>query len=93
VIRKRNQAPLAASKSDFICQSLGLKLAAVQFSSSGELTTSGAEKAAAWWEAHGKRSKLIVSVDESGVIGWATSWRISCMSVLSTGGVALVVRC
>jgi phosphinothricin acetyltransferase len=29
------------------------------------------EEAAAWWEAHGKRSKLIVSTDESGVIGWA----------------------
>ena len=30
----------------------------------------GTEEAAAWWEAHGK-SKLIVSSDESGVIGWA----------------------
>jgi L-amino acid N-acyltransferase len=29
------------------------------------------EEAAAWWEAHGKRSKLIVSTDETGVIGWA----------------------
>jgi L-amino acid N-acyltransferase len=29
------------------------------------------EEAEAWWEAHGKRSKLIVSTDESGVIGWA----------------------
>ncbi len=29
------------------------------------------EEAAHWWEAHGKRSKLIVSTDESGVIGWA----------------------
>jgi L-amino acid N-acyltransferase YncA len=29
------------------------------------------EEAAAWWEAHGKRSKLIVCTDESGVIGWA----------------------
>ncbi len=28
-------------------------------------------EAAAWWEAHGKRSKLIVCTDESGVIGWA----------------------
>jgi len=31
----------------------------------------GTEEAAAWWEAHGKRSKLIVSVDDGGVIGWA----------------------
>jgi phosphinothricin acetyltransferase len=30
----------------------------------------GTEEAAAWWEAHG-RSKLIVSVDDGGVIGWA----------------------
>jgi L-amino acid N-acyltransferase len=30
-----------------------------------------AEEAAHWWETHGKRSKLIVSTDESGVIGWA----------------------
>jgi L-amino acid N-acyltransferase YncA len=29
------------------------------------------EEAAAWWEAHGKRSKLLVATDESGVIGWA----------------------
>jgi L-amino acid N-acyltransferase len=29
------------------------------------------EEAEAWWEAHGRRSKLIVSTDESGVIGWA----------------------
>src|SRR5205823_9325144 len=29
------------------------------------------EEAQAWWEMHGKRSKLIVSVDEMGVIGWA----------------------
>src|SRR2546426_3398897 len=28
------------------------------------------EEAAAWWEAHGKRSKLLVATDESGVIGW-----------------------
>ena len=31
----------------------------------------GTEEAAAWWEAHEKRSKLIVSTDDSGVIGWA----------------------
>src|SRR5438477_10709601 len=30
-----------------------------------------AEEAQAWWDAHGKRSKLLVSVDETGVIGWA----------------------
>ena len=30
-----------------------------------------AEEAQAWWEMHGKRSKLLVSVDETGVIGWA----------------------
>ncbi|TMC52666.1 MAG: N-acetyltransferase family protein [Chloroflexi bacterium] len=30
-----------------------------------------AEEAQAWWEAHGKRSLLLVSVDETGVIGWA----------------------
>ena len=30
-----------------------------------------AEEAAAWWEQHGKRSKLLVCVDDSGVIGWA----------------------
>jgi phosphinothricin acetyltransferase len=29
------------------------------------------EEAEAWWEAHGRRSKLIVSTDESGVIGRA----------------------
>jgi len=29
------------------------------------------EEAAAWWEAHGKRSQLLVCVDETGVIGWA----------------------
>jgi L-amino acid N-acyltransferase YncA len=29
------------------------------------------EEAAAWWEAHGKRSKLIVATDDAGVIGWA----------------------
>ncbi len=30
-----------------------------------------AEEAEAWWEAHGRRSKLLVSVDDTGVIGWA----------------------
>jgi phosphinothricin acetyltransferase len=30
-----------------------------------------AEEAAAWWEQHGRRSKLIVATDDSGVIGWA----------------------
>jgi L-amino acid N-acyltransferase YncA len=30
-----------------------------------------AEEAQAWWEAHGKRSLLLVSIDETGVIGWA----------------------
>jgi L-amino acid N-acyltransferase len=30
-----------------------------------------AEEAQAWWEMHGKRSKLLVAVDETGVIGWA----------------------
>jgi phosphinothricin acetyltransferase len=30
-----------------------------------------AEEAQAWWEMHGSRSKLLVSVDETGVIGWA----------------------
>ncbi|TMG23010.1 MAG: N-acetyltransferase family protein [Chloroflexi bacterium] len=30
-----------------------------------------AEEAQAWWEMHGKRSLLLVSVDETGVIGWA----------------------
>ena len=29
------------------------------------------EEAAAWWEAHGKRSKLIVATDSNGLIGWA----------------------
>ncbi|HEV2140077.1 MAG TPA: GNAT family N-acetyltransferase [Candidatus Dormibacteraeota bacterium] len=29
------------------------------------------EEAQAWWEMHGSRSKLLVSVDETGVIGWA----------------------
>ena len=29
-----------------------------------------AEEAREWWEMHGKRSKLFVSVDETGVIGW-----------------------
>lgn len=29
-----------------------------------------AEEAQAWWEAHGRRSKLLVCVDETGVIGW-----------------------
>jgi L-amino acid N-acyltransferase len=29
------------------------------------------EEAAAWWEQHGRRSKLFVATDESGVIGWA----------------------
>lgn len=29
------------------------------------------EEAADWWEAHGRRSKLIVAADENGVIGWA----------------------
>ncbi len=28
------------------------------------------EEAQAWWDAHGKRSKLLVCVDETGVIGW-----------------------
>ena len=31
----------------------------------------GLEEAAAWWEAHGRRSKLIVATDEGGLIGWA----------------------
>src|SRR6184192_233478 len=30
-----------------------------------------AEEAQAWWDAHGKRSKLLVAVDDTGVIGWA----------------------
>jgi phosphinothricin acetyltransferase len=29
-----------------------------------------AEEAQQWWEMHGKRSKLLVSIDETGVIGW-----------------------
>jgi phosphinothricin acetyltransferase len=29
------------------------------------------EEAAAWWEAHGKRSYLLVAVEDQGVIGWA----------------------
>ena len=29
------------------------------------------EEAADWWEAHGRRSKLIVASDDHGVIGWA----------------------
>src|SRR6266849_2601520 len=29
------------------------------------------EEAAHWWEAHGKKSKLLVATDETGVIGWA----------------------
>ena len=29
------------------------------------------EEAAQWWEAHGKKSKLLVATDETGVIGWA----------------------
>jgi len=29
------------------------------------------EEAADWWEQHGRRSKLIVATDESGVVGWA----------------------
>jgi len=29
------------------------------------------EEAAAWWEQHGRRSKLIVATDDGGVIGWA----------------------
>src|SRR4030088_1641945 len=29
------------------------------------------EEAAHWWEAHGKRSKLIVCTDDNGLIGWA----------------------
>lgn len=29
------------------------------------------EEAQAWWEAHGRRSFLLVSTDETGVIGWA----------------------
>jgi len=29
------------------------------------------EEAQAWWEMHGRRSKLLVATDETGVIGWA----------------------
>jgi len=29
------------------------------------------EEAAHWWEAHGKRSVLLVATDETGVVGWA----------------------
>jgi phosphinothricin acetyltransferase len=29
------------------------------------------EEAAHWWEAHGKRSKLLVATDDTGVLGWA----------------------
>lgn len=29
-----------------------------------------AEEAQAWWEMHGKPSKLLVSTDDTGVIGW-----------------------
>ena len=31
------------------------------------------EEAQEWWEMHGKRSVLLVSVDETGVIGWAVA--------------------
>ena len=30
-----------------------------------------AEEAQQWWEMHGRRSKLLVATDETGVIGWA----------------------
>jgi len=30
-----------------------------------------AEEAQHWWEMHGKRSKLLVATDDTGVIGWA----------------------
>ena len=30
-----------------------------------------AEEAQEWWEAHGRRSKLLVATDDTGVIGWA----------------------
>lgn len=30
-----------------------------------------AEEAQQWWDMHGKRSKLLVAIDETGVIGWA----------------------
>src|SRR5690242_5246954 len=29
------------------------------------------EEATAWWEMHGKRSKLLVATDDTGVLGWA----------------------
>jgi len=29
------------------------------------------EEAQAWWEMHGSRSKLLVAVDDAGLIGWA----------------------
>ncbi|HZQ49328.1 MAG TPA: GNAT family N-acetyltransferase [Candidatus Dormibacteraeota bacterium] len=29
------------------------------------------EEAAAWWDQHGRRSKLIVASDDTGVLGWA----------------------
>ena len=29
------------------------------------------EEAAEWWETHGRRSKLVVASDETGVLGWA----------------------
>jgi L-amino acid N-acyltransferase len=29
------------------------------------------EEAAAWWETHARRSRLIVATDDSGVLGWA----------------------
>jgi L-amino acid N-acyltransferase YncA len=29
------------------------------------------EEAQAWWEMHGRRSKLLVATDDTGVIGWA----------------------
>lgn len=30
-----------------------------------------AEEAQQWWEMHGRRSKLLVATDDTGVIGWA----------------------
>ncbi len=30
-----------------------------------------AEEAQQWWDMHGRRSKLLVATDETGVIGWA----------------------
>ena len=30
-----------------------------------------AEEAREWWEMHGRRSKLLVATDDTGVIGWA----------------------